>query len=81
MNMGNVYLQQRSNRPPHGNAIVKGCVMALGTNKTEAAIQLTTKALGTIVPVLDQFDTEKSVSIQTGAHKRASADICHNTNI
>ena len=58
----------------HLNAIAKGCVKALGANKTEAAIQRATKALGTIVPVLNQFDTENSVSIPSGAHKRASTE-------
>ena len=58
----------------HLNAIAKRCVKALGANKTEAAIQRATKALGTIVPVLNQFDTENSVSIPSGAHKRASAE-------
>ena len=58
----------------HLNAIAKGCVKALGANKTEAAIQRATKALGKIVPVLNQFDTENSLSIQSGTHKRASTE-------
>ena len=58
----------------HLNAIAKWYVKAPGANKTEAAIQRTTKALGTIVPVLDQFNTENSVSIPSGAYKRTSTE-------
>jgi len=45
-----------------------------GGNKTESATQRATKALGRIVPVLDQFDLENSVLISSGAHKKASAE-------
>ena len=35
----------------HLNAIAKGCVKVLGANKTETAIQRSTKTLGTIVSI------------------------------
>ena len=46
----------------HLNAVGKGFIKALGTNKTMEAIQCLTKALGTIIPVLKKLDKENNVS-------------------
>jgi L1 cell adhesion molecule like protein len=58
----------------HLNAVAKGCIKGLGANKTEVAIQRSAKALGTILPVLEQFDTQNNVPSISGAHKRASTE-------
>ena len=58
----------------HLNAIAKGCIKSLGANKTEVAIQRSARALGTIVPVLDQFDAQNNVPSISGVHKRASTE-------
>lgn len=58
----------------HLNAAGKGCIKGLGANKTEEAIQRSTRALGTIVPVLEQFDGENNMTASSGAHKRASTE-------
>ena len=58
----------------HLNAIAKGCIKGLGANKTEVAIQRSARALGTIVPVLDQFDAQNNVPSISGVHKRASTE-------
>ena len=39
----------------HLNCVVKECIKGLGANKTDCAIRRVGRALGTIVPVLEQF--------------------------
>lgn len=58
----------------HVNAVGKGCIKGLGPNKTVDAIQRTAKALGTIVPVLQQYDSENVIPSATGKHRRASVN-------
>jgi L1 cell adhesion molecule like protein len=58
----------------HLNYIGKGCIKSLGANKTEAAIQRSAKALGTIVPVLENFDEQNNMPDISGAQKRASTE-------
>lgn len=58
----------------HLNAIAKGCIKGLGANKTEVGIQRSARALGTIVPVLEQFDAQNQMPDMSGAHRRASAE-------
>ena len=45
----------------HLNAVAKGCIKNLGVNKTETAIVRSAKALGTIVPILENFDSQSNV--------------------
>lgn len=58
----------------HLNAVCKGCIKDLGANKTEAANTQSAKVLGTILPVLEQFDQQNNMPNISGAHKRASAE-------
>ena len=58
----------------HLNAVAKGCIKNLGANKTETAIVRSAKALGTIVPILENFDSQSNVKNITGEHKRESTE-------
>ena len=52
----------------------EGCIKNLGANKTETAIVWSAKALGTIVPILENFDSQSNVKNITGEHKRESTE-------
>ena len=58
----------------HLNKIIKDAIRGLGANKTEAAIVYAGKALGTLEPVLRQFDAENKIKNPSGAHKPPSAE-------
>lgn len=58
----------------HINAVGKGCIKGLGANKTVDAVQRSAKALGTIVPVLQMYDSENAVPSSSGKHKKASIE-------
>ena len=45
----------------HLNLVCKDAIRGLGANQSEKAIARVGKALGTLAPVLDQFDMENSV--------------------
>ena len=62
----------------HLNRVVKECIKCLGANKTEGAIVRVGKALGTVVPVLDQFDLENDVSTASGLSNPVNAFKDHN---
>ncbi len=51
----------------------KEAVRGLRANKTEKAITKIGKTLGTVVPVLDNYDTENGVTHVSGAHKVPSS--------
>lgn len=53
----------------HLNRVVKDAIRGLGANKTEPAILHVGKALGTLEPVLRQFDAENKVKKPSGTHK------------
>ncbi len=55
----------------HLNRIAKDAIRALGANKTEQAVERVGKAIGTIAPLLQQYDEETNVKNVSGAHKRA----------
>lgn len=57
----------------HLNKICKTSVRALGVNKTEHCITRIGRALGTIAPVLDQFDDDNHVKKISGQHNVASS--------
>lgn len=57
----------------HLIGMVKECIKGLGANKTEQAIQRVGYALGTIVPVLDQYDLDNDVPVVSSAHTRHHA--------
>lgn len=50
----------------------------MGANKTEGAIVRVGKALGTVMPVLDQSDSENHVPTVSGLHNRVNALKDHN---
>lgn len=52
----------------HLNRTVKESIRGLGSNQTDKAITRVGKALGTIVPVLNQFDLDNNVPDTSGNH-------------
>ena len=56
----------------HLNRTIKTAMKALGSNKTDKAICRIGRALGTLAPVLDQFDLDNNVPSVTGSHKRSN---------
>ena len=57
----------------HFNRVCKECIRGLGPNKTEKAITRVGKALGTLRPLLDNFDSDNNVADTSGAHKKPSS--------
>lgn len=53
----------------HLNRVVKDAIRGLRANKTEKAMTRVGKALGTLDPLLDNFDLVNMVSKPAGAHK------------
>ena len=58
----------------HLNRVCKDSIKGLQSNKVETAITRIGKALGTISPVLDQFDEQHNVKKPSGAHKVPHAE-------
>jgi hypothetical protein len=56
----------------HLNRELKSDVSALGTGKTEQAIVCLGKAIGTVEPVLRQFDKINGIQEHNTRHKRTS---------
>ena len=61
----------------HMNRVVKDCIKGLGSNQTERAIVRVSKALGTIIPVLDQYDEQNNIPSISGRHKVLSIQKNH----
>ena len=57
----------------HLNKIAKGAIRFLGPNKSEKSITRIGQAIGTLSPVLDNFDDDNDVASQSGNQKRPSA--------
>ena len=57
----------------HLNRTIKTAMKGLGSNKTDQAICRIGRALGTLAPVLDQFDMDNNVPATTGGHKRSNS--------
>ncbi len=57
----------------HLNRVCKEAVRGLRANKTEKAITKIGKTFGTVVPVLDNYDTKNRVTHVSGAHKVPSS--------
>ena len=57
----------------HLNKIAKDAIHFLGSNKTEKAIQRVGRAIGTLSPVLDNFDNINNVSASSSAQKKPKA--------
>lgn len=58
----------------HLNRLCKESVRGLQANKTEKAIIKIGKTLGTVAPLLDNFDQENNISHTSGAHKVPSTE-------
>ena len=58
----------------HLNTLAKEAIKNLGASKTEKGSIRIGKAIGTIGPVLQQFDNQSAVSSPFEAHRRASTD-------
>ena len=58
----------------HLNRVCKDAVRGLGTNQTERSIGRVGKALGTLSPVLDQYDQVNRVPDYSGMHKKPTSD-------
>ncbi len=58
----------------HLNRIVKNSIRELGVNKTETAITHVAKALGTLFPVLHQFDEQNHVPDCAGIHHAPTSE-------
>ena len=58
----------------HLNRVAKECIRHLGANKNPKSITRVGKAMGTIAPVLDQFDSINGLKPPSGAHKRPSSE-------
>ena len=56
----------------HLNRLANDAIQNLGANKSEEAIKRVGRSIGTLSPVLDQFDTENSVSLGSGRHTKPS---------
>ena len=57
----------------HLNRICKTAIRGLGANKTPEGISRIAKALGTVVPVLDNFDDDNNVPKTSGNHNPHNA--------
>ena len=54
----------------HLNRLCKDAIRDLGPNKTVKSIMRAAKALGTIDPVISNFDAENHIDEQSGSHKK-----------
>ena len=57
----------------HLNKIAKGAILFLGSNSSEKAITRVGRAIGTLSPVLDNFDEVNNVTTSSTSQKRPSA--------
>lgn len=57
----------------HLNQIAKGAIRNLGPNKTVKAVSRVGRSIGTLSPVLDQFDSENSVNVSSSKYRRPQA--------
>ena len=58
----------------HLNRLWKTAIKGLGANKTEICITRVGKALGTIAPILENFDTINKVTKVSGKHQAACSE-------
>ena len=58
----------------HLNCICKEAIRGLGVNKTDRAISRVAKSLGTLSPVLDQYDLVNNVPDTSSIHKAPISD-------
>ena len=53
----------------HLNSVAKQSIKTIGPNKTQKAIERLGIAIGTLAPVLTQFDEDNDIAENSGAHK------------
>ncbi len=58
----------------HLNHLCKNSVKDLGANKAEQCIQMVANAIGTLEPVLDNFDKNNMIAKGSNAHKLYGAE-------
>lgn len=58
----------------HLNRLCKTAIKSLGVNKTETCITRIGRALGTISPLLDNFDQDNCVGQRSTVHRAAASD-------
>ena len=58
----------------HLNRLCKESVRGLRANKTEKAIIRVGKILGTLAPLLDNYDIDNNVGVVSGAHRTPSIE-------
>ena len=58
----------------HLNRTVKECIKSLGANQTDTAILKVSRALGTLLPVLNNFDSVNNVPEVSGIHTHKNPD-------
>ena len=58
----------------HLNRLCKESVRGLRANKTEKAIIHVGKILGTLAPLLDNYDIDNNVGVVSGAHRTSSIE-------
>lgn len=52
----------------HLNRLCKGAITGLGANKSQRGITRAAEALGTITPVLSNYDSDNKVAVVSGIH-------------
>ena len=57
----------------HLNHVCKEAIRGLGVNKTDKAISRVSKSLGTLSPILDQFDEVNDVHNSSSIHSAPSS--------
>ena len=63
----------------HLNRIAKDAIKGLGTNKTEKAVMRVGRAIGTIAPLLANFDEENCIATPSGVHHAPGSEKDRNT--
>lgn len=58
----------------HLNRVCKNAISDLGVNKTEKAIKRVGNVLGTLYPVLQQFDSDNHIRGTSGTHRMPSSE-------
>ena len=63
----------------HLNRLVKESIRDLGANKTQRSLERVGRALGTVSPVLANFDKDNEVTSESSMYKEAG--ICKDMNM
>ena len=58
----------------HLNRVAKGCIKSLQAGRNPNTIQRIGKAIGTVAPVISNFESANSIKLPSGKHKRVNCD-------